>query len=529
MACAGRRTFHKHACRRITLASADVKQPVRFPVLLALLAASNVFAQRPPVVLVDGYHLLCQSDNLTSVHDFGDLQRRLEAEGVQVAFFGTCAYPSKPPIEELGNALGAMIRNINAPQVDVVTHSMGGLIFRSYLAGKQTTSGVFTPPLDPKVRKWISIATPNFGALIPDVIAAFLPDQESRELVPASQFIFDLATWNQNHDDLRGIDAVAIVGNAGGFGPFQGGSDGTVAVTSASLSFAEPDERTRVLPYCHGSGDLTSILGFGCDAPPLAKMQTDNPLSWQIVDSFLADTGAWRTIGHTPSQDKILSVYGGLLTQQRNAMDQPTGSTRDQNFVTDPPKVGTYTAVIDKAGPQIALVAPSAARLPALSLAPRMLVSIYGTNLAGSTVSVNNQVLVLNYSSDRQINALLPDQVSGLAKLTVSNDRGKATVNILVENAAPAVFTRDASGTGPAAAIWAGNFVSLYLTGLGRNTVAPMVTLNGTPVPVTYAGPAPGFPGLDQINVQLPPGVTSGTVVVSVGARASNPVTLPPV
>jgi uncharacterized protein (TIGR03437 family) len=501
---------------------------VRRFLLVLPFALGSAFAQRPPVVLVDGYHLYCQSDNLNSANDFGELQTRLQAEGIHVAFFGTCSFPGKPSIEELGNSLGTAIRSLNAAQVDIVSHSLGGLIVRSYLAGKQTASGVFTPPADTRVRKWISIATPNFGALIPAIVADYLPDQQARELAPGSQFLFDLATWNQDRDDLRSVDAVGIAGNAGGFGPFSGASDGTVAVTSASLSFAEPDERTRVIPYCHGSGDLTSILGLGCDAPPLAKIQPDNPLSWQIIDSFLANDDAWKSIGHSPSQDKILSLYGGILRQSRTNNDVSTGSIQDQNFIIDPPLPGTYAVVIDKAGPRIGLIAPSAARLASLSLAPRMLISIYGNNLANSTVSVNSQALDLNYSSDHQINALLPDNISGLVKLTVSNSQGKQTVNIFIESAAPAVFTADASGTGKAAAIRTGDFVSLYLTGLGVGRGTPVVLLNGAPVSLTYAGPAPGYPGLDQINIELPAGTTSGTVVVIAGSHVSNAVTLTP-
>jgi uncharacterized protein (TIGR03437 family) len=499
----------------------------RFIFLIAITASIAV-AQRPPVILIDGYHLTCSSDNLTSAHDFGDLQPRLQAEGVQVTFFGTCSFSGKPSIEDLGSSLGATIRNLNVPEVDVVSHSMGGLILRAYLSGKHITTGVFNPPADPKVRKWVSIATPNFGALIPSLIADFLPDIQSRELVPGSQFLFDLATWNQNHDDLRGIDTVGIMGNAGGFGPLQGTNDGTVGITSASMSFVLQDERTRIVPYCHGAGDLTSILGLGCDAPPLAKIQNDNPLSWQIIDSFLSGTDAWKTLGHPPSKDKFLSQYGGVLSQPRDNNDKPTGSIRDQNFVANPPMSGAYSVVIDKTGPQIALITPSAARLPVLSLAPRMLISIYGNNLTGSTVSVDGQTLALNYSGDHQMNALLPDSVSGLAKLTVRNDRGSQTVNIFIEDMVPAVFTIDGSGTGPAAIIRTGNFVSLFLTGLGKGGITPRVTLNNAPVAVTYAGPAPGFQGLDQINFELPAGVMSGTVIVYAGKRASNAVTLPP-
>jgi uncharacterized protein (TIGR03437 family) len=136
--------------------------------------------------------------------------------------------------------------------------------------------------------------------------------------------------------------------------------------------------------------------------------------------------------------------------------------------------------------------------------------------------------LLLNYIGDHQVNALLPDSLSGIATLTVSNDRGKATTNIYVEAAVPAVFTMGGSGTGPAAAIRTGDYVSVYLTGLGIAGLLPVVTLNGTPATVTYSGPAPSFAGLDQINFQLPPGVASGVLRIRVGDRESNAVTLPP-
>ncbi len=488
---------------------------------------SFAVAQRLPVILVDGYHPLCQKDNLSSSHDFGELEQRLNNEGVPVTFFSTCSFGGKPSIEDLGNALGATIRALNVPQVDLVTHSMGGLIVRSYLSGKQSAGAVFSPPIDPKVDKWVSIATPNFGALIPSQLLPFLPDAQARELVPGSRFLFDLATWNQNRDDLRGVDTVAIIGNAGGFGPLNGSNDGTVAVTSASMSFALPDERTRVLPYCHGAGDLTSILGLGCGSPPLAVIRADNPLSWQIIDSFLAGTGDWKKVGHSPSQDSYLSKYGGVLRETRDHLDAPLGSLTDQPFVTDPPLKGGYAVVIEKPGPQVLLVAPSAARLASLSLAPRMLVSIYGRNLAGSLVAVNSRILPLSYNGDSQINTLLPTDISGLAKLTISGPNGSQSINIFIDSAVPAIFTKDGSGMGLAAAIRNRTQLSLYLTGLGVEPNSPSIFLNGQVIPVSYSGPAPGFDGLDQINVELPSESAAGTVTVNVGRHESNLVTIP--
>ncbi len=489
--------------------------------------AGMTWAQRPPVVLVDGFHLLCQRENLTSQSEFGELEKRLNDQGVTTRFFGSCTVSAGASIEELGNALGQLIRGMNAPQVDVVSHSMGGLVVRSYLAGKQAAGAVYSPPPDPQIRRWVAIATPNFGALIPSIALPFLPSVRARQMVPASQFLFDLATWNQNQDDLRGVETVAIVGNAGGVGPLAGSSDGTVAVTSASFSFALPDERTRVVPYCHGAGDLTSILGLGCEAPPLAKIQSDNPLSWQIIDSFLAGTEAWKTVGRSPREDPFLSKVGGVLRQVRDRLDVVSGALSDLPFETNALLKGGYRVVIQKPGPVVALVCPSAARLGSLTLAPRMLISIYGSGLAASTVTLNGSALAVSFNNDNQINALLPAVSPGLARLTVTNGQGTQSLNVSLESAAPAVFTLNGSGVGPAAAIHTQDYLSLYLTGLGTAGAAPVVELNGQALPVTYAGAAPGYAGLDQINVRLPAAQATGTIIVRAGGRVSNAVTVP--
>ncbi len=502
--------------------------------LLALcLAAAAAFAQRPPVVIVGGYHIFCDSDARVSTGKFGQLEPKLTAQGLRVTYFDTCQYSGTPKIEVLAANLGSVIAKLNAPRVDVISHSMGGLIVRAYLSGKQVTPGVFNPPADPRIGKWISIATPNFGALFGGPFAQFAPDDQAREILPDSQFLFDLATWNQDHDDLRGVEAVGIVGNAGGLGTVlglfsSGNNDGLVAVTSASLTFAGPDENTRVLPYCHSEDNLLTLLGGGCNARPLAKIDSDDHLSYRIINSFLAGTDDWKKVGHSPSQDSVLSKFGGTLEQQRDSADTPVGPIRNNNFVSGPVR-GTYTVVISKPGPKVYLVSPAAARLGYLSVAPRMIISIYGDQLDGAIVTVNGQTLNLFYTSTHQVNALLPTNISGLVKLTLSSATGKYTENLLVEDAVPAVFSLDGSGTGAAAAIRTGNFVSLYVTGLGNGAQVLTILINGVSAAVSYAGPAPGFPGLDQINVEIPAGAPVGVpvpVTVHSGRHLRNTTTL---
>ena len=167
-------------------------------------------------------------------------------------------------IEQLAGQLNNYVAGLQytdgtpVTQVDLVVHSMGGLIARAYLAGKGQASGVLGPAI-PRVRKLVAIATPHFGSFQ----AEYIGTQES-EMALGNQFLWDLATWNEEQDDLRGVDALAVIGNAGTYGTTNNASDGVVALTSASLGFVEPDQRTRIVPYCHVTPGFLTGLGMSC-------------------------------------------------------------------------------------------------------------------------------------------------------------------------------------------------------------------------------------------------------------------------
>jgi uncharacterized protein (TIGR03437 family) len=60
-------------------------------------------------------------------------------------------------------------------------------------------------------------------------------------------------------------------------------------------------------------------------------------------------------------------------------------------------------------------------------------------------------------------------------------------------------------------------YLSLYGTGIRGRTSNASATIGGIGATVQYAGPAPGYAGLDQVNVALPPALNgSGTVNVTV-------------
>src|SRR5579863_1586194 len=151
---------------------------MRLAVFLALpfaLGAQLIPAGQPvpkgpniPVVFLNGYQIDCGGSNFSGT--FGNADAVLQANQIVTLFFDNCSVPGKPSIEALGAAFGQFLAGLkytdgtSVTLVDVVAHSMGGLIVRSYLAGKQDVSpAVFTPPSSPGIRKVIFLATPHFG------------------------------------------------------------------------------------------------------------------------------------------------------------------------------------------------------------------------------------------------------------------------------------------------------------------------------------------------------------------------------
>ena len=240
-----------------------------------------------------------------------------------VYLFDNCVEGANQPIEYLGNDLGAFLNTIQytngaqVPQIDLVAFSLGGLIARDYLAGLQPSEAL-TPPTTTLVRDMVLIATPNFGSFVAGNYATEIEaGTQSGELVPGSSFLWNLANWNQRSDDLRGVNTIAVVGNAGEYLPNlssgtenNNASDGIVSLTSASMGFVYPHTaaNTSIVPYCHVDPvDVTNTtLGtYLCNAPGIANVTEYQPvyrdrsfaLSWRHIGLAVHRNDAWpRTL-----------------------------------------------------------------------------------------------------------------------------------------------------------------------------------------------------------------------------------------
>jgi uncharacterized protein (TIGR03437 family) len=217
-------------------------------------------------------------------------------------------------------------------------------------------------------------------------------------------------------------------------------------------------------------------------------------------------------------------------------------------------------------------------------VAPGGLISVYGlqmtptnaataqiplpTALAESCLVVNGAPIPLLYVSPTQVNAQLPYNVAGNNSMAIHSPAGISNNYLFtVLPTAPAVFqagyvdgldtadiyrAANAELVTPTNPVHPKDTLVIYLTGMGKtfpeidaglaapayplaNAVAvPTITLGGTALRVDYAGLAPGWAGLYQINVYVPPSgapqgltmplvITQGGYSTTYNVRVVNP------
>jgi uncharacterized protein (TIGR03437 family) len=239
------------------------------------------------------------------------------------------------------------------------------------------------------------------------------------------------------------------------------------------------------------------------------------------------------------------------------------------------------------AAPQMANAVPvvtvPAASFESVPVAPDAIVSAFGaqlatqfavaaslplpTTLGGTTVQVNGRPAGLLFVSSGQINYVIPsDTENGMANVVVrAGDGTVSNGTVPIAAVAPSLFTANSNGQGAPAAVvlrvkpdssqtfeevaqfdgaqWVTRqidlgppddivFLFLYGTGIRNRSVLSAVTATIGGVTITldpakfeYAGPAPGFVGLDQVNVRVPRSLIGRgkvNLVLTTDGKASN-------
>jgi uncharacterized protein (TIGR03437 family) len=221
------------------------------------------------------------------------------------------------------------------------------------------------------------------------------------------------------------------------------------------------------------------------------------------------------------------------------------------------------------------------ASFAARPVAPGSLVSIFGTGLSDANqtasgvplpVALGTTALTLGgapmpliHAFPLQVDAQVPWEVAGQAEaqLTiVTDDLSGNAVSVPLAQFSPGVYSADGTGAGQGAILINGtntlaapgnpakrgaDYINVFATGLGPVTHQPdtgapapvnplaqttntvTVTIGGVEANVPFAGLAPGWVGLYQVNVQVPATAPVGgtvPVTLSVGGVAANQVTI---
>jgi uncharacterized protein (TIGR03437 family) len=186
------------------------------------------------------------------------------------------------------------------------------------------------------------------------------------------------------------------------------------------------------------------------------------------------------------------------------------------------------------------------------------------TSLGHTQVKLGDALLPLFYTSNSQLNAQVPFSlaVNSQSQLVVQyGNTLSVPATVSVAAAQPAIYTQNQGGTGQGAIlnavtniladpnnpVHAKDVIAIYCTGLGpvnpavaegvaasstvlsRTVTEVTATVGGIPSTVNFAGLAPSFIGLYQVNVVIPDGVTPGDnvpVVLTEGSQVSQPVTI---
>lgn len=287
-------------------------------------------------------------------------------------------------------------------------------------------------------------------------------------------------------------------------------------------------------------------------------------------------------------QESITGTYEGApirIPMKGWTMANPIGMDKPIEPATFP-EFGAFVITVDRAA---RVTTRSAASFRPPPLAPDSIVSSFGEGLAQTTQTAaalpapaelagtavrlvdsegREHSAPLFFVAPTQLNYLLPAAAkTGPAMLQVKNGGTVvADEGLMLWTVAPGLFSANGDGSGAAAGeamriaadgtrttvplyrcgSQAGSCVpepvdpggpdeqtvlTFYGTGFRnhRDAGALTITIGGEPAPVLFAGPHPDLPGLDQINVLLPPTLAGrGTVdvVVSVENQASNAVTV---
>ncbi len=387
---------------------------------------------------------------------------------------------------------------------------------------------------------------------------------------------------------IRQVTTTGIIKTiVGGFATTQQLNDPTTVLVDAKFNLYICDSNgLRVLKFSPSTGTVTVLagdgnVGFSGDFGPATDAELDDPTSIALDSKgylYIADTNNSRIRKVYPdgtiatiagSGEPAYSGNGGPATSA--ALSFPHGVAVDgagDVYISD--SDNQVIRLLKAVTPTIVTGGVlNAARFTA-QVSPGALATIFGSNFigtkqsgtaalplppsfAGVAVSVDGRAAPILFINTDQINFQIPwETAAGSATITVSTSGIQTeAVRVPVVAAAPGLFFEGShaiaqnfdyslnSSSNPAKD---GALLIAYLTGAGA--VSPKVpdgepapsnppskvtstvtaTIDSEPAKVSFAGLAPDFVGLWQVDVIVPPGLKQGEfpLVISVDGQSSN-------
>ncbi len=356
----------------------------------------------------------------------------------------------------------------------------------------------------------------------------------------------------QNHR-VRMLTSAGVISTIAGTGASGFSGDGGPA-SSAMLSFPcavvvdssqdifiadGGNNRIRVVTPDGNIATIagTGVAGYSGDSGPALQVALNDPCGLAFDgsgDVLVADTGNNR-VRMLSTPQVVVTPPGSVNAAFANAA----------SLLPGPVAPGEIFSIFGSG------IGPAAALTGAFD-ASGMLATTVGT----TQVLFDNTPAPLFYAQSQQINAQVPYEVAGQTSAQVQvlyNGETVMNVQVSLVAASPALFTVS-SGMGQAVAVnedgslnsdqnpaLRGSIVVLYATGGGQNQPAGVtgqasqapfgipqlpvsLTVAGITADILWAGSAPGFVGLLQINARIPSGfISTGDlpVVLTVGTYQS--------
>lgn len=398
--------------------------------------------------------------------------------------------------------------------------------------------------------------------------------------VDSSGNIFIADAGNSVIREVSGTTITTVVGGAVTPYQFLNHPDG-VAVDKAGAIYIADTVNRRIVKF--SGGVLTTVAGngnagFSGDNGPATKAALNDPTGVALDAAgnlYIADTFNNRIrkvtsgIITTIAGNNVAGYYGDGGSATNAGLFFPHDVAVDANgnvYVADTNNSSVrllqiQTPVISAGG-----VVNAASFAPQVS--PGALASVFGVNftgtkagasvplgtiLGGVTVNVNGRAAPILYVTPNQVNFQVPWQTGvGSATITIQNGLSSNTVNVAVLTAAPGLFVlnsgqavvqnADHTLNSPGNPAKAGSTVTAYLTGSGPvdppvadgmappdNTLVQVTSshsaaIGSAPANVSFAGLAPTFVGLLQMNIEIPSGLAAGDypLTVSINGESSN-------